>query len=244
MISFLISAFNEGKFIKGTVDTIYKSVDEVEFIDKFEIVIVNDGSSDFTEKSIQELQSKFKNITYCKNEKNLGMGYSIKKGLKLIKYSKFMLLPGGDDVQADAIISILKHFHSSDLVMAFPINTEDRTKFRNIISKLYSLIYIIFFDCCVNYINGPSIFPTEKVRNMKLRSDRNGIISEIITKLLHSDITYCEVPVFFGFRQKERSIITIKVLYDAIVSFIRLFIEMKVFDKNKFSIRSKRKNIY
>ena len=244
MISFLVTAYNEEKYIKATVDTIYKSVKNVEFIEKFEIIIVNDGSDDLTEKNIQELKSDFKNITYCKNQKNLGIGASIKKGLEQVKYSKFMLLPGDDDVAVDAITSTLKQINVTDLVMPFPINTEDRTKFRNIISKLYSLIYIIFFDCCVNYINGPSIFPTEKVRNFKLRSNRNGIISEIITKLLHSDITYCEVPVFFGFQQKERAVITIKVLYDAIVSFIRLFIEMKVFDKNKFSIRSKRKNIY
>ena len=244
MISFLVCAYNEEKYIKATVDTIYKSVNNVEFIEKFEIVIVNDGSDDLTEKNIQELKSDFKNITYCKNEKNLGIGASIKKGLEQVKYAKFMLLPGDNDVSTNAITSALKQINETDLVMPFPINTEDRTKFRNITSKLYSLIYITFFDCCVNYINGPSIFPTEKVRNFKLRSNRNGIISEIITKLLHSDITYCEVPVFFGFQQKERAVITIKVLYDVIASFIRLFIEMKVFDKKKFSIRSKRKNIY
>ena len=244
MISFLVTAYNEEKYIKATVDTIYKSVKNVEFIEKFEIIIVNDGSDDLTEKNIQELKSDFKNITYCKNEKNLGIGASIKKGLKQVKYAKFMLLPGDNDVSINAITSALKQIHVTDLVMPFPINTEDRTKFRNITSKLYSLIYITFFDCCVNYINGPSIFPTEKVRNFKLHSNRNGIISEIITKLLHSDITYCEVPVFFGFQQKERAVITIKVLYDVIASFIRLFIEMKVFDKKKFSIRSKRKNIY
>ena len=189
MISFLVTAYNEEKYIKATVDTIYKSVKNVEFIEKFEIIIVNDGSDDLTEKNIQELKSDFKNITYCKNEKNLGIGASIKKGLKQVKYSKFMLLPGDDDLSIDAITSTLKQINVTDLVMPFPINTEDRTKFRNITSKLYSLIYVTFFDCCVNYINGPSIFPTEKVRNFKLHSNRNGIISEIITKLLHSDIT-------------------------------------------------------
>ena len=244
MISFLVTAYNEEKYIKATVDTIYKSVKNVEFIEKFEIIIVNDGSDDLTEKNIQELKSDFKNITYCKNEKNLGIGASIKKGLEQVKYAKFMLLPGDNDVSINAITSALKQINETDLVMPFPINTEDRTKFRNITSKLYSLIYVTFFDCCVNYINGPSIFPTEKVRNFKLHSNRNGIISEIITKLLHSDITYCEVPVFFGFRQKKRPIITIKVLYDVIASFIRLFIEMKIRNKNKVLGISKRKNIY
>ena len=69
MISFLVTAYNEEKYIKATVDTIYKSVKNVEFIEKFEIIIVNDGSDDLTEKNIQELKSDFKNITYCKNQK-------------------------------------------------------------------------------------------------------------------------------------------------------------------------------
>ena len=69
MISFLICAFNEEKYIKATVDTIYESIKKVKFIDKFEIVIVNDGSIDLTEEVIQNLQSKEKNITYCKNDK-------------------------------------------------------------------------------------------------------------------------------------------------------------------------------
>ena len=43
MISFLVCAFNEEKYIKATIDTINKSVNNVGFIDKFEIVIVNDG---------------------------------------------------------------------------------------------------------------------------------------------------------------------------------------------------------
>ena len=53
MISFLVCAFNEEKYIKATIDTINKSVNNVGFIDKFEIVIVNDGSNDLTEKNIK-----------------------------------------------------------------------------------------------------------------------------------------------------------------------------------------------
>ena len=244
MISFVVCAFNEEKYIKATVDTIYKSVNNVEFIEKFEIIIVNDGSDDLTEKNIQELKSDFKNITYCKNQKNLGIGASIKKGLEQVKYSKFMLLPGGNDIHADAIISTLKHFHSSDLVMPYPINTEDRSKFRNIVSKIYSLIYLICFDCCVNYINGTSIFPTEKVKNFKLNSNRHGIIAEIVTKLLYTDITYCEVPVYYKFPTKLRKTVTIKNLADVTISFMKLFIEMKIRNKNKVLRISKRKNIY
>ena len=242
MISFLVCAFNEEKYIKATIDTINKSVNNVGFIDKFEIVIVNDGSNDLTEKNIEELKKEFNNIISYNNDKNSGAGYSIRKGLTLIKYPKFMILPGDNDISVEGITSALKHSRSIDLVMLFPINTEIRTKFRNILSKIYSLIYVIFFDCCVNYINGPSIMPTEHVKNLDIRSNRNGITSEIITKLLRSDITYHEVPAFMKFQEKkERSTVTLKVLYDVTITFMKLFIEMKIIKRNKFTKKAKRK---
>jgi len=244
MISFLICALNEEKLIKATVDTIYESIKKVKFIDKFEIVIVNDGSTDLTEEIILNLQSNDQNIVYCKNNTNLGYGKSVNKGLMQIKYPKFMVLPGDNDMTMGAITSALKHLHSADLIMVFPVNTDNRSKGRNVISILYRLIYLIFFDCYVNYINSPSICPTEKVKSLKLQSNRFSIISEIITKLLHSDITYCEVPAFLSTSSRKRTTLGIKNLLDVALSFIKLFIEMKISSKNKFSKKSERKNIH
>ena len=241
MISFLIPCCNEANFITSTVETINSAVRSVETVDRFEIVIIDDGSTDNLEEVVKDLQLKFENIIFTKNEKNMGMGYSIKQALKLIKYEKFLIIPGGNDIDVDPIISSLKFYHTSDLVMQYPINTEDRTKLRNIVSKIYSLIYIIFFDCNVNYINGASLFPAKKVKDLKLNSNRHGIISEMVTKLLRTEITYCELPVFYKFPNKARYTINFKNLFDVIVSFINLFFELKI--RNKTIIKAKRKNI-
>ena len=241
MISFIIPALDEADSIELTVDAICVAVSRVEIIDKFEIVIIDDGSVDLTEQKVTNLQSKLSNIRYEKNNKNFGMGYSIKKALKFIKYKKFIIIPGGNDIEINSIISSLKFYNKSDLVMQYPTNTEDRTKLRNIMSKIYSLIYIIFFDCNVNYINGASIFPTEQIRSLKLNSNRHGIISEMVAKLMYISITYCEVPVFYKFPNKKRSTITVKNLLDISISFIKLLIELKI--KNRSEIKAKRKNI-
>ena len=244
MISFLVCAFNEQDFIKPTVYAINKSVSKLEFIDNFEIIIINDGSEDLTEKNSKELESEFKNISYYKNEKNSGYGASIKKGLMHVKYSKFMVVPGDNDMSTEAIVATLTHLRSADLIMPFPVNTEDRAKFRNILSKIYTLIYITFFDCNVNYINAPAIFPAEKVKSLKLPSNRNGIFSEIVTKLLHSDISFTEVPYFNRFQKKSRSTVKLSLLYDVAVTFIKLFIEIKIINRNKFLKKARRKKDY
>ena len=240
MISFVIPALNESRFIEPTINTINLSIKENK-IKNFEIIIIDDGSTDDLEIKVKDLQLKFNNIVFAKNEKNMGMGYSIKKAINLIKYEKFMILPGGNDIDSNPIASSLKFYHTSDLVMQFPINLEDRTKPRNIVSKIYSLMYVIFFDINVNYINGASLFPTKQVKELKLNSNRHGIISEIITKLFRLDITYSEFPVFYKFPNKARYTVTFKNLFDVFVSFVKLIFELKI--KNKTTVRARRKNI-
>ena len=240
MISFVIPALNESRFIEPTINTINLSVKENK-ITNFEIIIIDDGSTDDLEIKVKDLQLKFNNIVFVKNAKNMGMGYSIKKAINLIKYEKFMILPGGNDIDSNPIAASLKFYHTSDLVMQFPINLEDRTKSRNIVSRIYSLLYVIFFNINVNYINGASLYPTKQVKELKLSSNRHGIISEIITKLFRLDITYSEFPVFYKFPNKARYTITFKNLFDISVSFMKLIFELRI--KNRTTVRAKRKNI-
>jgi glycosyltransferase involved in cell wall biosynthesis len=240
MISFVIPALNESRSIEPTINTINLSVKENK-ITNFEIIIIDDGSTDDLEIKVKDLQLKFNNIVFVKNAKNMGMGYSIKKAINLIKYEKFMILPGGNDIDSNPIAASLKFYHTSDLVMQFPINLEDRTKSRNIVSKIYSLLYVIFFNINVNYINGASLYPTKQVKELKLSSNRHGIISEIITQLFRLDITYSEFPVFYKFPNKARYTITFKNLFDISVSFMKLIFELRI--KNRTTVRAKRKNI-
>ena len=240
MISFIIPALNESMFIEATINTINLSATESK-ITNFEIIIIDDGGTDNLEVKVKDLQLKFNNIIFAKNEKNMGMGYSIKKAIDLIKYEKFIIIPGGNDIDVNPIITSLKLYHMSDLVMQFPFNCEDRTKFRNIVSKIYSLLFIIFFDINVYYINGASLFPTKQVKELRLNSNRHGIISEMVTKLFRTEITYSEFPVFYNFPNKARSTVTFKNLFDVSASFMRLFWELRI--KNRTTVRAKRKNI-
>jgi len=244
MISFLLCAFNEEENIKATVDKIYESINTVKIIDNFEIVIVNDGSEDLTEKVILDLKSKDKNIIYCKNEKSLGLGKAIQKGLEYIKYPKFMIIPADNAMPTNAITLGLKNYNNADLVMIFPINSEYRSKFRNVFSILFRLVYAIFFDCYVFYVNAPFVGPTEKVKSLKFFSARLSIMSEITTKLLHSDITYCEIPAIYDDPPKRRKTIIFINLIDVTSSFVKLFIELKITHKDKFLKKAQRKKIY
>ena len=93
MISFIIPVLNEAKFIEQTFKTINKSIRLAKNIKKFEVIVVDDGSQDGIKDKINVLKSRYRNIVFVQNNKNMGMGFSIKKGINLSKFKKFMIIP-------------------------------------------------------------------------------------------------------------------------------------------------------
>ena len=243
MISFLICAFNEEKQIESTYKSIQKAINLIG-IEDYEIVIVNDGSLDDTENQVKKLLTIDKNIIYLKNDKNLGYGNTLRKGLKNINKEKFLIVPGDNDLPFDTIKYALQNINKAEMIMFFPVNTDNRSKIRNIISILYRLVYLISFDCYVNYINAPCIYPTNKVKSLKLISNRFSIISEITTKLLHSDITYCELPAFFQKSLRKRKTVTFQNFFDVVMSYLKMYYEIKIKNKKAYKKKAKRLNVY
>ena len=90
MASLLILAYNEGKTIKGLLDSLYTHFDK--------IILLDDNSSDFTYKKCEEYMNK-ENFIYHKNKKNLGAGKSFEVGLDIFNKldSKYLVKIDGDN---------------------------------------------------------------------------------------------------------------------------------------------------
>lgn len=92
-ISVIIPAYNEEGRITGTLGRIWnyfknKKID-------FEMVIVDDGSTDNTEKIVKDFAQDKDNVIYVKMDKNRGKGAAIKKGV-LSSCGKYILFSDAD----------------------------------------------------------------------------------------------------------------------------------------------------
>lgn len=88
-LSIVISVYNE----RSTILEILKQIEEVKLFLEKEIIIVDDFSNDGTRDILKSLdQNKFKIIF---NEKNLGKGYSIRKGFKEVT-GDFVIIQDAD----------------------------------------------------------------------------------------------------------------------------------------------------
>ena len=59
---------------------------------KYEVIVINDGSSDNTLRELKSIELKKNYIEILNNRKNFGKSYSIKKGLKVAKYEYILLV--------------------------------------------------------------------------------------------------------------------------------------------------------
>ena len=76
-LSIIIPCYNERDTIDKIINKLY-SVVKV----NFEIIIINDCSTDGTKEVLYELKNKFVGIIVEHNEINRGKGFCIKKGIK------------------------------------------------------------------------------------------------------------------------------------------------------------------
>jgi dolichyl-phosphate beta-glucosyltransferase len=78
-ISIVISAYNEEERIGDRLKEIILYLQRKKY--DYEIIIVDDGSKDKTVEIVKEFVGKNKKIRLLKNEKNMGKGYGIKRGM-------------------------------------------------------------------------------------------------------------------------------------------------------------------
>ena len=123
MISFVIPIFNEEKNIINLIEEIF--LIDLKF--KFEIILVNDCSSDNTIKILEKFSNR-KNFFVINNHVNLGQSKSIFRGIKESKFNTICTLDGDGQNDPKDIPKLLEIYEKNidvDLVSGIRLNRKD-----------------------------------------------------------------------------------------------------------------------
>lgn len=114
-ISVIIPVYNQALFIGRAIRSVQKQT-----FQNWEIIVVNDGSSDEIEDVIDYFRVEDDRIFYFENEKNEGLGYSLNKGIGHARYDTIAYLPA-DDIYFEDHLSLLREALSEnpDAILAF-----------------------------------------------------------------------------------------------------------------------------
>jgi dolichol-phosphate mannosyltransferase len=92
-LSIVIPAHNEAGCIASTCQSIVAEF-HAQSISDFEILVVNDNSSDHTEAILQDLQARESSIRYVNNPPPHGFGFAVRRGLEEFKGEAVAIVMG------------------------------------------------------------------------------------------------------------------------------------------------------
>ena len=107
--SIVIPCYNASKYLERCLDSIYN-----QSYNMFEVIIVNDGSTDNTEEIVNRYRSKYNNIKYLKQE-NLGVAIARNKAIELVSGNKFIFVDADDYINSDLLFKLDEFLKKNDV---------------------------------------------------------------------------------------------------------------------------------
>ena len=214
--------YNEEK----TISEIIKKVQNVNLgIDK-ELIIVNDASTDSSQKIIDKLKKQNKNISSFQHKRNFGKGAAIRTGLKHFTGDVVTIQDADLEYNPEDFKRMLsfilqgktKAVYGSRLLgkslgFSVPIHYYGN-KFLSLITKLLYKSKITDMEACYK------MFTKDVAKNLKLKSNKFDIEPEITAKIIKQGNKIIEIPINYDGRSfKEGKKITWK---DGIIAIFTL----------------------
>lgn len=169
--SFIVPGLNEEKNLPAVMGEI-ASIAAKGGVPDFEIIVIDDGSTDGTAAVVAELSSRYGNIRFVRNETRQGVGKSFLAGVAIAQKDCCLIVPGDNEFdlgffpEAVAVLSVAK----PDLVVTYVANPSLRPWHRRIISFIYINVFNLMFQTSFRYTNGIVIYPTDWIRSKTLLS--------------------------------------------------------------------------
>ncbi|MES2797254.1 MAG: glycosyltransferase family 2 protein [Bacteroidota bacterium] len=151
-ISFIIPSFNEEGNIHKIVELINKCIAENLNHYEFEIIFINDGSSDHTFEKIKEVANQYKNVFYIHFSRNFGQRNALKAGL--LKCTGDCAISLDCDLQhpIELIPIIIKEWEKGNK-MVYTLREEDKSLpfIKRITSKIFHKVISFLSDTNIEY---------------------------------------------------------------------------------------------
>lgn len=242
MITCMVAARNEEDHLKSSVLDIISSAKQTGLED-YEIIIVNDGSTDQTAKIANELKEKHSCIKVIHHKETKGIGFSVREAIDLSTKQKFAFFAGDHNWHPEMAKGLFENCQKAPFVITYFVNTESRKRIRNLLSTIFSTIYITIFDLHVKYINGNAVYDKHLLKNMSLKSTGFSIFAEIHVKLLRTGVLFLEIPTFMSPDTSKSQALRLKTLLNVSFMFLSLVFEIYVTKREQYSKQARRMNI-
>lgn len=194
-LTIFFPAYNEQENLASAVEDAVRVAEESPYIGDYEIIIINDGSTDATQAIAEQIAADNERVRVIEHEHNRGYGAALKSGLSAATKDWIFFTDADRQFDIIELQNLLVHVPAHDAVIAYRAPRRDPFM-RLVNAKVWNLLNQILFglqvrdiDCAFKLLRRPD------VQNVRLLSGGAMINAELLIKLARCGVRIKEVPV-------------------------------------------------
>lgn len=229
-LSVFLPAYNEAANISASINNVVQAASL--YTEKWELTIIDDGSTDNTYKIAADVAKNNKNVKVIRHDKNSGYGASLKTGLYGAKYSWISFIDSDGQFDFGEIEKFILKQKETDADMVIGYYKKRKASFTKILtSKIWEALVFIMFGLKVHDIDCGFKLISKKViaKIPHLESERGAFISsELLIKTKKSGFKIVEIPITHYPRLKgEGTGRKFDVIIQSFIDLLRLWKKLK-----------------
>jgi glycosyltransferase involved in cell wall biosynthesis len=202
-----------------------------EIAKKWEIIIIDDGSTDKTRERAEALAKKHPEVTVIAHRVNRGYGAALHTGFESAKYEYIVFTDGDLQFDFSQVSKFVEGIRHADIVIGYRKKRRDRNLFKRLLLmnmlKIWDFVLFGFYfrdiDC------GFKMFRRSAVEVlMPFRSEGAMITTEILAKATKKKLKIVQVGVeHYPRKHGEQTGANFFVIFRAILESLTLFSDIK-----------------
>ena len=192
-LSLCLPAYNERPVIRAMLDSACSILPE--FVQKFEVIVVDDGSKDGTGELVAEYAAKNSNVRLVRHETNQGYGGAVTSGLRSARGDYVGFMDSDGQFSLLDLPQLLCRLHNNDVVIGFRYQRAEAWPRRfnawawNRLIRAMLGVRVRDLDCAFK------IFDRSVVDRLSLTATGACINAEIMAQCVRGNLSISEVPV-------------------------------------------------
>jgi hypothetical protein len=233
-VSIIVPAMNEEGNIEGAIRDV---ITAATCLDLYEIIVVDDGSTDGTSQVVRDLIATLAEenpgspsvVRLVCHPVNRGLRAAYETGLAEVRMQYVTWVPGDNEMALESIGKILAAIGKADLVVPYHGTPWLRPWFRRLLTWGSTTQMNVLFLKRLHYYQGPVVYPVALARSLPRTIPGFFCMAEMLLHALAAGYTYVQVPL----THQERAYGTSKAvgagkIWDAQIAIIVFWWRIKV----------------
>lgn len=198
-LSVVIPAYNE----EGNLTHLVKETlrDAKKISQDFEIIVVNDGSSDKTAIVADSLAKTYKEVKVIHHRKNQGLALAWRTGIAASKKDVILYIEGDGQQPFKDQYDLLKKIKYADLVLGTRSYRFDYTFFRKILSYGYLFLIWLFFNLTYKDVGWSQAYRRKIFDKIEMKSVTPFFDTEVVIKAKRFGFKVIEARSYYRRRE-------------------------------------------